>query len=315
MAYVFVSHANEDREWVRQHVVGPLRAAGHTPFFSDESLKVGANFLREITKELVKSEKLLVVVSSRSANSEWVPTEVEIWFRKHGGNNPIPVLMESIEACDVHPRLVYCQSIDLSNPTLREQHIRRLLNELTGTAGRTTTYPPAIAGQNEPPGTATTSPQTSESSGVGDRPTAEFVQLEPAEEDDSSAGIERTSDVPVGNPQPPRPPRQDQSGLAPPKEAWTVLVLDALSGRPVPNIGVRLRPEASGSFARHFMSRLVTQSGTTNLSGKVVFTPPSAGTTVEVSLEDATQYRQMPPRPGFVKPPGVNKVVFVARKY
>jgi TIR domain len=310
VASVFVSHANEDREWVRRYVVDPLRAAGHTPFFSDESLKGGDNFLREITNELANSEKLLVVVSSRSANSRWVITEVEIWFRKHGDNNPIPVLMESVEACDVHPRLVYCQSIDLSNPTLRQQHTGKLLSELAGARSAGTSG----VVESDPHNTVETSSPRPKPSVVGNR-SDNWDQPQPADGDDTATQIERISDVPGGRPQPPPVPNRDQTGLPPTKENWTVLVLDAVSGRPIPGIGVRLRPDAGGSFARQFISRLGTHRGTTNLSGKVFFPAPSSGTTVEVSLEDFAQYRQMPPIPGFVKPRGVNTIIFVARRH
>ena len=130
MARVFVSHSNKDRDWVRQHVVAALCTAGHEPFFGDDCIKSGDNFIRRITAELKRSDTFVVVASARAIGSDWVSTEVEIWFREHPGDDPMPVLMEPCEPYHVHPRLVYCQAVDLSDPATRRQRLQKLVTDI-----------------------------------------------------------------------------------------------------------------------------------------------------------------------------------------
>jgi hypothetical protein len=72
----FISHSSKDGEFC-QRLHNDLQAAGVRCWFAPEDLKVGDRFRDEIEDAIRLHDKLLLVLSDASVNSEWVQTEVE----------------------------------------------------------------------------------------------------------------------------------------------------------------------------------------------------------------------------------------------
>jgi uncharacterized protein YjbI with pentapeptide repeats len=72
----FISHSNRDHEYC-ERLHNDLQSAGVRCWFDRKDLKIGDRFRDEIEKAIRIHDKLLLVLSEHSVNSEWVQTEVE----------------------------------------------------------------------------------------------------------------------------------------------------------------------------------------------------------------------------------------------
>jgi hypothetical protein len=72
----FISHSSRDQEFC-ERLHNDLQAAGVRCWFAPEDLKIGTRFRDEIESAIGLHDKLLLVLSGNSVNSEWVQTEVE----------------------------------------------------------------------------------------------------------------------------------------------------------------------------------------------------------------------------------------------
>jgi hypothetical protein len=131
MTRVFVSHSNRDREWVQQHVVDPLRAAGHQPFFSDDDIAIGEDWGERIEKELSGAEALVVVVSPRVlAHRRWVRAEVNWWTENRADDKLIPIVVDGCKPSQLHLLLDAFQYVDFSDPAVWPQRTIALVTAL-----------------------------------------------------------------------------------------------------------------------------------------------------------------------------------------
>src|SRR5207247_1073322 len=101
---VFVSHSHWDCKFVETNIVFPLHNHGINPWYSGESIPSGAHWERQILQGLEKCDWFLLVMSPRSAQSEYVKDEVH-WAIDHRPEKIVPVLMEDCNSLDFHIRL------------------------------------------------------------------------------------------------------------------------------------------------------------------------------------------------------------------
>src|SRR5262245_12356757 len=113
MPRVFISHASGDRDFVEREVVAPLAAAGIDVWYCRESIRTAEDWQRSILEGLRACEWFLVVLSPRSADSEWVRDEVH-WAVEHRPGKVVPALMEPCDPRELHIRLPRIQVLDLA---------------------------------------------------------------------------------------------------------------------------------------------------------------------------------------------------------
>jgi hypothetical protein len=77
----FISHSTKDHEFCRR-LHNDLQAAGVRCWFAPEDLKIGDRFRDEIESAIRMHDKLLIVLSEHSVQSEWVASEVEGAFER-----------------------------------------------------------------------------------------------------------------------------------------------------------------------------------------------------------------------------------------
>jgi hypothetical protein len=120
MTKVFVSHSSQDRAWVEQEVIALLNSHGIETWYSQDDIKTGAQWEREIQRALSTCDWFLIVLSRHSAHSEWVKDELHLAI----GNAPeriVPVMMERCNPADFHIQLARIQHVDFCGDT-RARH-------------------------------------------------------------------------------------------------------------------------------------------------------------------------------------------------
>ena len=111
MPRVFVSHSTQDRGFIEAEIIGFLEGHGVGTWYSRDDIATAAHWERNIVKGLKDCDWFLVVLSPRSAQSEWVRDEVH-WAIQHRGEQIIPVLMEACNLEDFHLRMPRIQFVD-----------------------------------------------------------------------------------------------------------------------------------------------------------------------------------------------------------
>jgi type VI secretion system protein VasG len=120
---VFISHSAQDREFVEGEIIGFLHEHGIDPWYSRDDIRPTDTWERTILRGLKSCEWFLLVMSPRSAQSEWVKDEVN-WAVVERPGRIIPVLIEDCQTSDFHIRLPRIQHVDLREVT---PQARRLL--------------------------------------------------------------------------------------------------------------------------------------------------------------------------------------------
>jgi hypothetical protein len=124
---VFVSHSSQDRGFVEREVIGLLQGYGIGTWYSHTDITAADQWERSILKGLEDCDWFLVVMSPRSAASEWVRDEVH-WAMNHRSGRVIPMLIEGCDPLAFHVRMSRIEHIDFR--TDREAARQRLLSVL-----------------------------------------------------------------------------------------------------------------------------------------------------------------------------------------
>ena len=107
--FAFISYKREDERWAKwlQHKLEnyrlPSNLNGRTdlpkeirPVFKDTSELIPGNLPEQINEALEQSKYLIVICSPRSAQSEWVNKEIEMFLSMGRTNNIIPFIIEGL---------------------------------------------------------------------------------------------------------------------------------------------------------------------------------------------------------------------------
>jgi serine/threonine protein kinase len=124
---VFVSHSTKDRGFVEQEIIGFLERHGVETWYSINDVPSSSYWERTTLKGLEMSDWFLLVMSPRSAESEWVKDEVH-WAVDRRPRRIIPVLIETCDPRDFHIRLARIQHVDFREDVERAR--QNLLNTL-----------------------------------------------------------------------------------------------------------------------------------------------------------------------------------------
>lgn len=90
---VFISYSRTDEAFARQ-LIADLGVAGHTCWIDTAAIKGGEEWLASIAEGIMNSYALVVVVTIRALESQWVRDEI-LWARQNG-KPIIPLLLESV---------------------------------------------------------------------------------------------------------------------------------------------------------------------------------------------------------------------------
>jgi hypothetical protein len=129
MLRIFISHASADRAFVAEELRPLLNALGFGSWFAEDDIKTAQHWERAILHGLETSDWVIIVMSSRSAASEWVRDEVS-WALEERPGNVIPLLLEDCDPKAFHIRLSRIQYLDFrgNRKLATEQLISRLVS-------------------------------------------------------------------------------------------------------------------------------------------------------------------------------------------
>ncbi len=124
---VFVSHSTQDIAWIEADLIPLLRSIGIVPWYSRDDIRTTEYWERQILTALRKCDWFLIVLSSRSAESEWVKDELH-WAIANRANRIIPVLIDRCDLHDFHIRLSRIEYADwVSDRDEAREKIREIL--------------------------------------------------------------------------------------------------------------------------------------------------------------------------------------------
>jgi hypothetical protein len=127
MAQVFVSYSSKDVDFVLEHLVPGLRAAGLEVWCSATHLREADNWERQIRAALARSDWFVVVLSPDAQRSPWVQAETH-WALEHMAGRVVPVMRRSCHPAETHLLLGTVRCIDFrADPALG---VRQLLAAL-----------------------------------------------------------------------------------------------------------------------------------------------------------------------------------------
>jgi len=129
MTKLFISHATEDRQFIKNELLGLLRALGFEVWFAEEDIKTADQWERSIRQGMEASEWFLLIMSPRSAASEWIKDELN-WAIEERPRRIVPILTEDCKPLDFHIRLPRIQHVDWrsNKEEARNQLIKALVD-------------------------------------------------------------------------------------------------------------------------------------------------------------------------------------------
>src|SRR5437016_508109 len=104
MAMLFISHASEDKPFVRM-LSADLAAKGHQVWLDEWEIKVGESIPLRIEQGLTKADFVLLVLSAKAVNSHWVEREWRAKFWDQINEDKTFILLCLVEKCDI-PKLL-----------------------------------------------------------------------------------------------------------------------------------------------------------------------------------------------------------------
>jgi uncharacterized protein YjbI with pentapeptide repeats len=141
----FISHSTTDREFA-EHLYVDLQNAGVSCWFAPEHLKIGDPFRQRIDESIRLHDKLLLILSQGSVNSQWVQDEVEAALERERRENRLVVFPIRIDNAITDTDKAWAASIrrtrhigDFSSPKDHDdyQHaFQRLLRDLKAQDGK-----------------------------------------------------------------------------------------------------------------------------------------------------------------------------------
>jgi hypothetical protein len=124
---VFISHAASDGDFARR-LAALLSKAGLEVWSAEEKLALGDNWALEIGQALEASDAMVVLVSPKAMQSQWVQNEIQFAIASekfHGRFFPI-LLQPTPDAPWIFQKLEYIKSKD---PRKASAHIIRQLQD------------------------------------------------------------------------------------------------------------------------------------------------------------------------------------------
>ena len=113
---VFISHSTKDEKFVERNILNLLNKNDIEVWYSKNDIETASEWERCIVSALESCDWYLVVMSTRSAKSEWVKDEVH-WAFDNRPHKIIPVLIENCKIYNFHLRMPRIQYVDFRKAT------------------------------------------------------------------------------------------------------------------------------------------------------------------------------------------------------
>lgn len=113
MPRVFISYSSADIQFLREHIVPVFEKRGIEHWYSEEAVRPGAPFDKQISTALESSDWVVVLASTSSLSSRWVHAEVS-WAFERRQNRIVPVKSVSCDLSKLHVGLTAIDPIDFS---------------------------------------------------------------------------------------------------------------------------------------------------------------------------------------------------------
>jgi TIR domain len=129
MSSIFLAHSSADKQFTRK-LAHTLRERGVVVWIDEAEIKVGDSLFAKIGAGITDMAYLGVVLSPRSAKSDWVKREVEIALTKEMNGRKVVVLPILYKQCDIPPFLQSKLYADFSLPSRFDTGLEVLLARL-----------------------------------------------------------------------------------------------------------------------------------------------------------------------------------------
>jgi CHASE2 domain-containing sensor protein len=130
MAQVFLSYADEDREWM-ETIRTSLWNEGITVWSNKNDIRIGEDFVLALRRGIEQSDNLVYLFSPNSLQSSYCQIELEYAYQLN--KRIVPLLLSSVDMAHIPVALKDLQYIDLSNLANRDDYHNgeiQLLNTL-----------------------------------------------------------------------------------------------------------------------------------------------------------------------------------------
>ena len=118
MPKAFISYSSDDRAFVESHVIPWLDAIRVEPWFAPDAIRPSDRWEDSIHSGLENTDWFIVIVSRKTASSEWVRKEIDCAFNKMPGK----IIQIQIDDCDpgaIDRRLSDVQQIRCESDPIR----------------------------------------------------------------------------------------------------------------------------------------------------------------------------------------------------
>ena len=130
---VFISYSQQDAEWALDWLLPRLKEAGLIVATAEESFRPGVPTLNETERCIGESRKIVAVLSNAYVAENATEFEGLLVQSKDPAarlRRLIPILLEE---CNPPGRIALLQSVDFTDPTRREDQLRRVIAAVQGT--------------------------------------------------------------------------------------------------------------------------------------------------------------------------------------
>jgi hypothetical protein len=110
---VFISYSSSDLPYVKVEIIPIIEECGIEFWYDQSGIKTVDHWERSILKGLETCDWFIIVMTPRSAESEWVKDELHWAFDHLPGGRIIPIMVEACDPAWFHIRLPRIQFIDL----------------------------------------------------------------------------------------------------------------------------------------------------------------------------------------------------------
>lgn len=116
MPCVFVSHASSDRAFAEGRIIPLLQELGLSTWYSRDDIRAADEWERKLLRGLESCEHFLLIMSPRSASSDWVKAEVQWAIENRWPGRIVPVLLEDCRPESFHLWMGRLQFVDFREP-------------------------------------------------------------------------------------------------------------------------------------------------------------------------------------------------------
>lgn len=96
----FICHSSSDKVFARRIATG-ISSRGYKVWLDEAEIKIGDSLIDKIEKGILKSDKLVAILSKKSVESKWCQEELRMALAMQIENKPIRVLPVLIDDCEI----------------------------------------------------------------------------------------------------------------------------------------------------------------------------------------------------------------------